>query len=73
MAKQVFEPESLNGTYYLKPADDGTDGHFLRCQWYPGVGAYYVIFDDNPGAQGSMSINKLKKFLKEYKKDDTCE
>ena len=51
-------PERLNGVHKLDEND------YIRVQWYPNVGSYYAIINDNPALQISLSEKQLNKILK---------
>ena len=53
------KPEEYNGIYNLK------DGNKVAVQWYPGVGSFYFIVNNDSGQQGSCTLNRLKRLLKD--------
>jgi len=54
----VKEEKDYNGTYRNK------DGVFFRIQWYPGVGNFYIIFNDDPAWQGGITLKQLEQYIK---------
>lgn len=61
MAK--FDPKLLNGTHQVRRNDGEIDK--VAAQWYPGVGAYYVIINNDPALQFALSLRDFKRLLKD--------
>jgi hypothetical protein len=67
MTKRKLKKDSeLNGRYNLK------DNDFMYVQYYPGVGRYYAIINNNSSAQLSLSVEQLRKLLKKFCTDPEC-
>ena len=61
MARKILKKgEELNGSHGLK------NGDFIQVQYYPGVGKYYGIINNNPALQMSLSLGQLQKLLKQF-------
>jgi len=65
MAKEKFDPKSLNGTHTLKNKQGRTD--YICVQWYEGCGYYYCIINNDPSLQFGMSVKQLQNMFKKYK------
>jgi len=63
MAKK-FDPKTLNGVHFL--VNDNGKRDTLTAQWYDGVESYYIIINNDPAMQGSMTVAGLKRLLKKY-------
>lgn len=63
MPKTKIDETTYNGTYQMDHPKHGK--RFCRVQWYPGLKCFYIILMDDPGLQGTTTLRKLRKMIKE--------